>query len=100
MSNIFELFETFLSYCTNSLSFVRVGAFALSHASMMGVVFSLAGTVPAAAFGSGNLVVIVIGNLFVMALEGLIVGIQVLNCSADFTEETAFRIRRLNFAVI
>ena len=30
MSNIFELFETFLSYCTNSLSFVRVGAFALS----------------------------------------------------------------------
>lgn len=78
MSNIFELFETFLSYCTNSLSFVRVGAFALSHASMMGVVFSLAGTVPAAAFGSGNLVVIVIGNLFVMALEGLIVGIQVL----------------------
>ena len=32
----------------------------------------------AAAFGSGNLVVIVIGNLFVMALEGLIVGIQVL----------------------
>ena len=45
---------------------------------MMGVVFSLAGTVPAAAFGSGNLVVIVIGNLFVMALEGLIVGIQVL----------------------
>ena len=78
MSNIFELFETFLSYCTNSLSFVRVGAFALSHASMMGVVFSLAGTVPTAAFGSGNLIVIVIGNLFVMALEGLIVGIQVL----------------------
>lgn len=78
MSNIFELFETFLSYCTNSLSFVRVGAFALSHASMMGVVFSLAGTVPSAAFGSGNLVVIIIGNLFVMALEGLIVGIQVL----------------------
>ena len=38
-----ELFDVVLSYATNSISFVRVGAFALSHAGMMGVVLTLAG---------------------------------------------------------
>ncbi len=41
--NLVELFDVVLSYATNSISFVRVGAFALSHAGMMGVVLTLAG---------------------------------------------------------
>lgn len=69
-----EGFDVVLSYATNTISFVRVGAFALSHAGMMGVVFTLAG----AAKGDPNIVVLIIGNLVVMALEGLVVGIQVL----------------------
>lgn len=69
-----ELFDVVLSYATNTISFVRVGAFALSHAGMMGVVLSLAG----AANGEGNIFVIVIGNIVVAGLEGLVVGIQVL----------------------
>ena len=70
----FELFEVCLSFITNTMSFLRVGGFILVHAGMMTVVFTLAEMV-----GGGALpVVIVIGNLFVMALEGLIVGIQVL----------------------
>ena len=40
---IFELFEVLLSYFSNTLSFVRVGAFAVSHAAMMQVVLMLAG---------------------------------------------------------
>ena len=64
-----------LSYFSNTLSFVRIGAFAVSHAAMMEVVLMLAG----AEHGStGNMVVIVLGNIFVCGLEGLIVGIQVL----------------------
>lgn len=70
----FELFEIILSYVTNSISFVRVGAFAISHASMMGVVMLLSG----AETGKANIPVIILGNLFVMGMEGLIVGIQVL----------------------
>ena len=70
----FELFEIMLSYITNSLSFVRVGAFALSHAGMMSVVLMLAG----AHDGNPSIPVIVLGNLFVACLEGLVVGIQVL----------------------
>ena len=63
-----------LSYFSNTLSFVRIGAFAVSHAAMMEVVLMLAG----AENGSPNWIVIILGNLFVCAMEGLIVGIQVL----------------------
>ena len=71
---VFELIEVLLSYFSNTLSFVRIGAFAVSHAAIMEVVLMLAG----AESGSPSIPVIVIGNLFVMLLEGLIVGIQVL----------------------
>ena len=74
VQGFFELFETLLSYFSNTLSFVRIGAFAVSHAAMMEVVLMLAG----AEEGSPNWVVIVLGNLFVCLMEGLVVGIQVL----------------------
>lgn len=69
-----ELFDVVLSYATNSISFVRVGAFALSHAGMMGVVLTLAGYES----GSPNWVIVILGNILVTGLEGLVVGIQVL----------------------
>ena len=71
----FEMFEVLLSYFSNTLSFVRIGAFAVSHAAMMQVVLTLAG---AENGGSPNWIVIILGNLFVCGMEGLIVGIQVL----------------------
>lgn len=71
---VFEMFETLLSYFSNTLSFVRIGAFAVSHAAMMEVVLMLAG----AETGNPNWAVVVGGNLFVCGMEGLIVGIQVL----------------------
>lgn len=73
-SNFFEVFEFMLGYATNTLSFVRVGGFVLSHAGMMSVVMSLAESASA----SASPIVIVIGNIFVMGMEGMIVGIQVL----------------------
>ena len=75
VQGFFELFEVLLSYFSNTLSFVRIGAFAVSHAAMMSVVLTLAG---AENGGSPNWVVVVMGNLLVCVLEGLIVGIQVL----------------------
>lgn len=74
MQNFFEVFEYLLSYATNTMSFLRVGAFVLVHAGMMLVVFTLAGMTS----GIGYVLVAVIGNVFVMGLEGLLVGIQVL----------------------
>jgi len=74
VESFFEMFEVLLSFVTNTMSFLRVGGFVLSHAGMMAVVFTLSGMVSA----SASPAVIIIGNLFVMGLEGLIVGIQVL----------------------
>ncbi|MCZ0717026.1 V-type ATP synthase subunit I [Aerococcus kribbianus] len=71
----FETFETLLTYFSNSISFVRVGAFAISHGAMMGVVLMFAG---AENGGSINWLVILLGNLFVIGFEGLVVAIQVL----------------------
>ncbi len=75
MQSFFELFEMCLSYVTNTMSFLRVGAYILVHAGMMLVVFTLAEMVGGAV---GYIVVIIIGNGIVMALEALLVAIQVL----------------------
>ena len=74
VESFFELFEVLLSYVTNTISFLRVGAFAISHAAMMGVVLLFAH----AATGNPNILVLILGNLFVAGMEGLVVGIQVL----------------------
>jgi V/A-type H+-transporting ATPase subunit I len=71
---VIELIEILLNYFTNTISFVRVGAFALSHAGMMSVVMLLSEK----EFGKKNWITIIFGNILVMLLEGLIVGIQVL----------------------
>ena len=74
VEGFFELFEVVLSFITNTMSFLRVGGFVLSHAGMMLVVYTLAEMVG----GFGEIIVLILGNVFVMCLEGLIVGIQVL----------------------
>lgn len=75
VQTFFEMFEVLLSYFSNTLSFLRIGAFAVSHAAMMEVVLMLAGVENG---GSGNIVIVIVGNVIVCGLEGLIVGIQVL----------------------
>jgi V/A-type H+-transporting ATPase subunit I len=72
MQNLFETIEYILSYFSNTVSFLRVGAFVIVHASMMMVVFTLAGD-PKSVKG---IVVIILGNALVVALEGLLSGIQ------------------------
>lgn len=74
VENIFESIEVLLGYVTNTMSFLRVGAFVLVHAGMMLVVFVLAETVG----GAGYWIVVVVGNALVMVLEALLVSIQVL----------------------
>ena len=74
VQGFFEMFETLLSYFSNTISFIRIGAFAVSHAAIMEVVLQLAG----AESGHPNWLGVIFGNLFVCGFEGLIVGIQVL----------------------
>jgi len=74
VESFFEIFETVLNFFSGTLSFLRVGAFALNHAGLSLAVWTLARMMS----GVGSIIVAIIGNLLTIALEGLIVGIQCL----------------------
>ncbi|MBP3854723.1 MAG: ATPase [Ruminiclostridium sp.] len=74
IEGIIDLFETCLTYITNTMSYLRIGGFVLSHAGLM-LVFSIIANM---FDGVGSIIVLVVGNVFVMGFEGFIVGIQVL----------------------
>jgi V/A-type H+/Na+-transporting ATPase subunit I len=78
--SLFELFETLISLLSNSISFVRVGAFAVAHVGLTTVVFILAGLV-SPSHGMGYWISIVLGNVFIIGFEGMIVGIQTMRLS-------------------
>lgn len=70
VEGFFEMFETLLSYVSNTVSFLRIGAYAISHAGMMLVVYMLS--------GQSNIVGIIFGNILVASLETMLVCIQVM----------------------
>lgn len=77
ITSFFELFEALISYLSNSLSYVRLGAFAVAHGGLSSVFFILA------EMGGGPRSVlywlfVIGGNIFIIGFEGLIVGIQTL----------------------
>ena len=68
-----ELVETLFQLVINTLSFARVGAFALAHAALSQAVMAMMGIT-----GSiiGSALVFLLGNLLILVLEGLVVSIQ------------------------
>jgi V/A-type H+-transporting ATPase subunit I len=72
-----DVLETVSSYIANTVSFVRVGAFALAHTALCVAVFSterVVRTLPGGPLWS--VLVVVGGNLLVIGLEGMVVSIQ------------------------
>lgn len=67
-----HLLENGLQLLTNTLSFARVGAFALAHAALSSAIVTMADAAPAWA----AIVILVMGNLVILLLEGLVVSIQ------------------------
>jgi len=75
----FEVFEAVVSYLSNTLSYVRLGAFAVAHAGLSMVVFILADKLAGSpAGGVLRIIVLVLGNIAIIGFEGLIVAIQTL----------------------
>ncbi|MBD3648729.1 MAG: ATPase, partial [Pseudomonadales bacterium] len=68
-----ELFEYGLQLVVNTVSFIRVGAFALAHAGLGATVFSLATSSESVIT---TILVLFIGNIMIIALEGLVVSVQ------------------------
>jgi V/A-type H+-transporting ATPase subunit I len=68
-----ELAERLLQILINTLSFARVGAFALAHAGLSAAIVAL---MQAAGHPLAQGAVLVVGNVVVITLEGLLVSIQ------------------------
>ena len=105
MEGFVEILESASSFISNTVSFLRVGAFALSHAVLSFIVFTLSELVKNLAAGPlFSLLILILGNAVIILLEGMIVAIQVIRLqyyeffSKFFTETgvafTPFRFRK------
>jgi len=80
MEGFVEILETVSTYLSNTISFLRIGAFALAHAVFSFIIFfftdELARSGIAGTFSA--ILISIVGNSIIIVLEGLIVAIQVI----------------------
>jgi V/A-type H+-transporting ATPase subunit I len=79
MESIIDVMDVVIRYLGNTVSFIRTAAFALAHGGLCLAVFSLANIL--AQFKGGGLwywMAVVLGNVVIIALEGLVVSIQTI----------------------
>ncbi|HXQ22370.1 MAG TPA: V-type ATPase 116kDa subunit family protein [Candidatus Acidoferrales bacterium] len=77
VQSLVEVLDTVLGTVANTATFIRLAAFALSHAGLFLATFSVADAVFHAGGGTvGALLVVALGNAVIIGLEGLIVAIQ------------------------
>lgn len=77
--NVFEILHNLMSFVSNTASFVRLAAFALNHVGLSMAVIMLSEMVHALPGGTVMKgIILIIGNIVIVGLEGLIVFIQTL----------------------
>jgi V/A-type H+-transporting ATPase subunit I len=79
MEAVIDVMDVIIRYLGNTVSFIRTAAFALAHGGLFIAVFSLADIL--GQLKGGGLwywIVIVLGNVVIIALEGLVVSIQTI----------------------
>lgn len=77
ISSLVEIIEVFSGVLSYTISFVRVGAFALSHAVLDFTILSLTQMAGGEA-SIGGILILIVGNAVIVLLEGMIVAIQVI----------------------
>ena len=79
IQSLAEVLEKFISMFSNTMSYVRVGAFAIVHAGFTNAVFVIAKLLSSGHEGGAVYwAVVVFGNIGVILLEGFIVAIQTM----------------------
>jgi len=81
MESFIHVFETVLTYLSNTISFVRLAAYAMSHTALLVATFLLADEVAKAAGAAGGplgVIIIIGGNILAIVLEGIIASVQAL----------------------
>ncbi len=74
MEWLVELLEIFSGYLSNTLSFMRVAGLGIAHVCLMISFFTLADMTS----GIASVLILILGNILVIALEGLTAGVQAL----------------------
>ncbi|MDD4955790.1 MAG: V-type ATPase 116kDa subunit family protein [Candidatus Omnitrophica bacterium] len=78
MESLVDILEIIMGYLANTVSFIRIAAFSLAHAGLFLAIFELSrlmhniGGLPLSAL------VIILGNILIVLLEGMVVSIQSL----------------------
>ncbi|MBN2071006.1 MAG: hypothetical protein JW814_06065 [Candidatus Krumholzibacteriota bacterium] len=79
METVIEIMEIITGYLGNTVSFIRVAAFALAHVGLFIAVFSLVDMVKGGVSGAiYSTLILVLGNAVIIALEGMVVTIQAI----------------------
>lgn len=73
----FGIIETLISMLSNTISFLRVGAFALNHVGLYIAFLTLAQMIRNSG-GRWAILILILGNIIILTLEALIVFIQAL----------------------
>lgn len=102
ISGVVELIEVISGYLSNTVSFVRVGAFALSHAVLNFTILTLTQMVGGEKTVAG-IVILILGNALIIVLEGMIVAIQVIRLQyyeffSKFFHETGREFKPFTFS--
>ena len=104
ISSVVEIIEVISGYLSNTVSFVRVGAFALSHAVLNFTIMTLT-TLCGGKDTIGGIIVLIFGNALIIVLEGMIVAIQVVRLQyyeffSKFFHETGREFKPFKFEII
>jgi V/A-type H+-transporting ATPase subunit I len=80
MESLVEVFEGILAYFSNTISFVRLAAYAMSHAALLVATFMVAEDIKHFSPGGGllSIGVIIVGNVIALVLEGIVCSVQAL----------------------
>ena len=78
MEWIVEILEVFSGYLANTLSFMRVAGLGIAHEALMIAFFSIARMAGGGSITIVSVLILLLGNLLVILLEGLSAGIQSL----------------------
>jgi len=78
MESSVDILEVGMSYLANTVSFIRVAAFALAHAGLFISIFELSRIVNNSGVAILSFLVVILGNILIIFLEGLVVTIQSL----------------------
>jgi V/A-type H+-transporting ATPase subunit I len=78
MESTIDILEIVMGYLANTVSFIRIAAFALAHAGLFLSIFELSRIMKNAGGTVASVIVIILGNILIILLEGLVVSIQSL----------------------